>query len=263
MMHRGQTRVLRLIVLCIMVIASSQLMEAQGTAGTSARYEPRYLIDVPTAGMIPHGTLALDMEVYRNGGLLTGVSLGAFDRLILGISYGGTNIIGNETPDWNTIPGFQIKFRLFDESVILPAIALGFDSQGKEVYDTTLSRYTIKSMGFYIVLSKNYELVGNLSFHGGVNYSLERADDDKDPNIFLGAEKSIGPILSVLGEYNLGWNDSNHRAFGKGRGYLNLSIRLSLGKGFSLGMNIKDILKNQRSASVGNRTLMLEYLNSL
>jgi len=245
------------------MLISAQFIDAQGTAGTSARYEPRYLIDVPTAGMIPHGNLALDMEVYRGGGLLTGLSLGAFDRLLIGISYGGSNIIGNEKPVWNTIPGFQFRVRLLNESVLLPAIALGFDSQGKEVYDTALSRYTIKSMGFYAVASKNYEVLGNLSFHGGINYSLERADGDKDPNIFLGVEKSIGPMLSVLGDYNIGWNDSNHRAFGKGRGYLNGSIRLSVGKGFSVGMNVKDILKNQQEISVGNRTLTLEYVNSL
>jgi hypothetical protein len=239
------------------------IMNAQGTAGTSARYEPRYLIDVPTAGMIPHGTLALDMEVYHGGGLLSGISLGAFDWLLIGVSYGGGNIIGNEKPDWNTIPGFQCKVRLLNESIVFPALAFGFDSQGKETYDTALSRYTVKSMGFYVVVSKNYELMGNLSFHGGINYSLERADGDKDPNIFIGTEKSIGPVLSFLGEYNLGWNDSNHRAFGKGRGYLNFSVRLSLGKGFSVGMNMKDILKNQQEVAVGNRTLILEYINPL
>jgi hypothetical protein len=43
------------------MLISAQFIDAQGTAGTSARYEPRYLIDVPTAGMIPHGNLALDM----------------------------------------------------------------------------------------------------------------------------------------------------------------------------------------------------------
>jgi hypothetical protein len=252
---------------CLLILLGSFLLPsvitAQGTAGTAARYELRYLIDVPTAGMIPHGALALDMDVYHGGGLLAGVSLGAFDWLLIGISYGGGNIIGNETPAWNTIPGFQCKVRLLNESVAFPALVFGFDSQGKELYDKTLSRYSVKSMGFYAVASKNYEVVGNLSFHGGINYSLERADGDKDPNIFLGAEKSIGPVLSVLGEYDLGWNDSNHQAFGKGRGYLNLSVRVSLGKGFSLGMNMKDILKNQQEVTVGNRTLTLEYINSL
>jgi len=252
-----------LLILLSSVLMLSSMMNAQGTAGTSARYELRYLVDVPTAGMIPHGALALDMEVYRGGGLLAGVSLGAFDWLLIGVSYGGGNIIGNEKPDWNAIPGFQCKVRLLNESVVFPALAFGFDSQGKEMYNTALSRYTVKSMGFYAVASKNYEMMGNLSFHGGINYSLERADGDKDPNIFLGAEKSIGSFLSVLGEYNLGWNDSDRQAFGKGRGYLNLSARLSLGKGFSLGMNMKDILKNQNEVTIGNRTLILEYINSL
>jgi hypothetical protein len=236
---------------------------AQGSAGTDAKIEPRYLIDLPTAGMIPHGNLALDMDVYQGGGLLVGTSIGLFDRLLIGISYGGANLIGNEKPKWNETPGFQIRVRLFNETVVVPAIALGFDSQGKEIYNPRLDRYMIKSLGFFAVASKNYEVLGYLSFHGGINYSLERSDGDKDPNVFVGAEKSVGPIMSILGEYNIGWNDSNEKALGRGRGYLNIGIRLSVGKGFSVGVNLKDVLKNQREITVGNRTMIIEYVKSL
>ena len=245
------------------IILSNQIIWAQGSAGSNAKIEPRYLIDLPTAGIIPHGNLALDMDFYQSGGLLVGTSVGVFDRLLIGISYGGVNIIGNEKPKWNATPGFQIKLRLLNETVIVPALALGFDSQGKEVYNKQLSRYTIKSMGFYAVASKNYEAFGFLSFHGGVNYSiLERADDDKDPNVFVGVEKTVGPIFSILTEYNIGWNDSHNKALGKGRGYLNLGAWVSVGKGFSIGFNLKDIFQNQREITVGNRTMNLEYVKS-
>jgi hypothetical protein len=186
-----------------------------------------------------------------------------FDRLILGISYGGANLIGNEKPNWNAIPGFQVRLRLLNETVIVPAIAFGFDTQGKEVYNKRLDRYTIKSLGFFAVASKNYIVLGNLSFHGGINYSLERADGDKDPNIFVGAEKSVGPIVSILAEYNVGWNDSHSNALGRGRGYFNIGARFSVGKGFSVGFNLKDVLKNQQEFTVGNRTMMVEYVKSL
>jgi len=240
-----------------------QFVNAQGSAGTDAKIEPRYLIDLPTAGMIPHGSFALDMDIYQDDGLLAGTSLGLFDRLIIGVSYGGANLIGKENPTWNSIPGFQIKLRLLNETVFIPAIALGFDSQGKEVYNKQLERYTIKSPGFFAVASKNYNALGNLSFHGGVNYSLERADKDRDPNIFLGAEKSVGPFISILAEYNLGWNDSHNNALGRGRGYFNLGARISVGTGFSVGLNFKDVLKNQQEFTIGNRTLMLEYVKSI
>lgn len=250
-------------IVVLLLTACISFVNAQGSAGSEALSEPRYLIDIPTAGMIPHGNLAMDMDLYQRGGLLIGLSIGAFDRVLLGISYGGENLIGNENPAWNSTPGFHVRFRLINETVIVPAIALGFDSQGKEFYNKSLERYTIKSLGFYAVVSKNYNFLGFLSFHGGVNYSLERADGDRDPNIFAGIEKTVGPSLSLIAEYNVGWNDSHEKALGRGRGYLNVGARLSVGKGFSIGFNIKDIFKNQREISVGNRTMMIEYIKSL
>ncbi|MBI1805227.1 MAG: hypothetical protein HY033_08265 [Ignavibacteriae bacterium] len=235
---------------------------AQGSAGTAATIEPRYLIDVPTAGIIPGGTFSLDMDFYQSGGVLVGASIGALSRMLFGIYYGGAGIIGSEPPVWNPSPGFVIKLRIIDETLILPAIALGFDSQGKEIYLTDLSRYTIKSPGFYAVLSKNYSVAGYLSMHGGINYSLERADGDSDPNLFAGIEKSIGPVASVLAEYNLGANDSNHDARGRGRGYLNIGFHFSIGKGFTLGIHFKDLFRNQQDVTIGNRTLLLEYVQS-
>ena len=258
-LHRWQILPL-LLMLSILFV---QLTQAQGSAGTDAKIEPRYLIDLPTAGMIPHGNFALDMDVYRNGGLLVGISVGLFDRLLIGVSYGGANLIGNEKPNWNAIPGFQVRLRFLNETVIVPAIVLGFDSQGKETYNRQFDRYTIKSPGFFAVASKNYSALGNLSFHGGINYSLERADGDKDPNLFVGAEKSVGPFISILAEYNIGWNDSHNNALGRGRGYFNIGARFSVGKGFSVGFNLKDVLKNQEEFTVGNRTMMLEYVKSL
>lgn len=244
----------------LLILIVSHAM-SRGSAGSTAKFEPRYLIDIPTAGMIPHRNLALDMDLYQNGGLLTGISIGIFDRLIFGISYGGDSIIGNGKPNWNATPGFQIRLRIINETIILPAIALGFDSQGKDFYDEDFSRYSIKSPGLYAVASKNYRLLGNLSLHGGMNYSFERADGDRDPNVFLGCEKSLGQNLSIFAEYNVGWNDSHRHAFGKGRGYLNVGSRLAFGAGFSLGLNFKDILKNQKE--MGNRTMMLEYIQFL
>ena len=161
------------------VTTASQLC-AQGTTGSDATIESRYLIDLPTAGIIPHGKVALDFEFYQSNGMLAGVAIGAFDRLLLGLSFGGSNIIGTDRPTWNTAPGVQLKLRLLEETIFIPAIAIGFSSQGKETYIDRLSRYTVKSPGFYAVVSKNYSTMGFLSLHGGVNYSLERNDSDDD-----------------------------------------------------------------------------------
>jgi hypothetical protein len=257
------THTLRMLALASLLALACWRSSAQGSAGTEASYEPRSVIDLPTAGVLPGGTVALDMEFFKHDGLLAVTSIGLFDRLVLAISYGGANILGTETPVWNPAPGVALRVRVIDETLLLPAIAVGFDSQGKEEYIDRLSRYTVKSLGLYAVASKNYSLLGFLSLHGGINYSFERADGDDDPNLFLAAEKSVGPVISLLGEYNLGANDSNHDALGRGRGYLNLGLRAAVGKGFSVGIALKDIAKNQQEISIGNRTFSLEYLQSL
>ncbi len=231
----------------------------QGSAGTDATVEPRYLVDIPTAGMMSKGSLAVDLEFYQQGGILGGLAIGVLERLTIGLSYGGTHLIGSDEPVMNKAPGVLVKVRLVDESEDMPAIVIGFDSQGRDGFIDSLDRYAIKSPGFFASTSRNYDLLGSFGFHAGVNYSLERDDGDEDINVFAGVEKSIGSVVSLLAEYNLGLNDSEGKAIGRGRGYLNLGFRWSLGSGLTIGFNIKDMLKNAENDNSGNRTVRLEY----
>ncbi len=250
----------RFLAVVVLVLLASNGSFAQGSAGSSGKFEPRFIVDMPTAGMLDKGSYAVDLSFYQNGGVLLGFSVGALSRLSLGVSYGGTGLIGSGTPVMNEIPGFNAKIRILEESTTLPALAIGFDNQGKDGYIKELSRYVMKSPGFYAVLSKNYSLLGFLSLHGGVNYSLERSDGDKDVNGYVGAEKTIGPFVSILAEYNLGLNDNGGQAPGKGRGYLNAAFRWSISGGLTLGVSFKDLLQNGNEDSASIRTVSLEYI---
>lgn len=231
----------------------------QGAAGSEGQLEPRYMVDMPTAGMLDRGSMALDVDFYQEGGVLLALSAGVLDRLSFGISYGGAHLIGSSSPVMNEMPGVNVKIRIIEESVAFPAIAIGFDSQGKDGYIKDLDRYTVKSPGLFAAASKNYTMLGFFSLHGGINYSFERADNDKDPNLFFGAEKSIGPILSLVLEYNMGLNDNGGDAIGKGKGYVNTALRCALGNGLTIAVYIKDIIHNGQDDSVANRTVRLEY----
>jgi hypothetical protein len=201
----------------------------------------------------------LDVDFYQNGGVLLGISAGILDRFSFGISYGGSRIIGAGSPVMNPIPGVNVRVRVLEEGLLLPALILGFDSQGKDAYLKDLDRFQIKSPGFYAAVSKNYAFLGYLSIHGGVNYSLERADGDRDVNAYAGLEKTLGPVLSALVEYNFATNDNNSLAVGKGWGYINAAIRLMLGNGLTISVNLKDIVRNGPNVTVANRTVCLEY----
>ncbi|MGA3245092.1 MAG: hypothetical protein ABSE41_10770 [Bacteroidota bacterium] len=249
------------LVAFLMVCCS---VHAQSNAGASANIEPTMIIDRPTAGMLHRGAYYVSAGFFEQGGVLFGVSVGLIDRFNFGISYGGTDVLGTNKPRMNPYPGVNVKIRLLDESLVAPAVAMGFDWQGRGPYIDDLKRYTIKSPGFYAVASQNYAILGNLSVHGGINLSTERGDGDKDLDLFFGAEKTLGQDISLLAEYDPGFNDNSANAIGKGRGrgYLNLGFRWSWGKGLVLGVNIKDILKNEGDISVGNRTLQLEYVGT-
>jgi hypothetical protein len=245
--------------LCLALLSGARL-SAQGSAGTDSKFEPRTIVQMPTAGMLPKGSFALDAEFFQSGGVLVGLSAGIFDRFSFGVSYGGAGILGSDTPVMNPLPGVNVKLRVLEENLSLPALALGFDSQGKNGYRKDLDRYAIKSPGVYVAVSKNYLLLGYLSLHGGANYSFEHGDDDDDFNMYVGAEKSLGPFLSLVTEYNLALNDNSQRAIGQGRGYLNFSLRGSVGGGVTLGICFDDVLKNARDTQQVIRTAQFELV---
>jgi hypothetical protein len=258
-----QVKKLSLILMAnlfMMLIAETAV--GQSYAGDGATIEPTMLIDKPTAGLLKRGSYSVSSNFFQNGGVLVGISVGIFEPFTFGISYGGTDIIGHEKINMNPLPGVNAKLRLVSENSITPAFAIGFDSQGKEPYlaADSLKRYTIKSPGVYIVASKNYAILGNLSLHGGVNKSMETNDGDKDLNLYVGAEKSIGRDISVMMEYDFAANDNNGNAIGKGAGYLNFGFRWTWGKGLVVGFNLKNVTKNQDNVNIGNRTLQIDYI---
>jgi hypothetical protein len=163
----------------------------------------------------------------------------------------------------NDVPGMQLKVRVLDESRTVPAVALGFDSQGRGAYDPSQDRYAFKSPGVYAVVSKNSDFLGYLTLHAGANYSLEKGDGDDDLNVYVGADKTIGGAVSLTAEYDFAFNDNDHDARGKGRGYLNAALRWSIGSGLTLSAVLQDLLQNGGNNVFALRSLRLEYVAQL
>jgi hypothetical protein len=236
----------------------------QGSAGEGAKFEYRSIIDMPTAGILEKGFVGLTTDILPLGVVILKMEVGVFDNVSFGISYGGTNIIGVGSPDWYKLPGVNIRFRLFNESTGLPAISMGFDSQGKGEYFDSSGRYAIKSPGFYGAISKNFEMLGFLSLHGSVNYSLETKDGDNFLNFFVGFEKTLGSSFSLVGEYDFAFNDNTSETYGKGNGYLNIGLRWAVGEGFTIGVDLRDLLENKKwSPSSADRAIKIEYIKSI
>ena len=243
-------------------------------------YPPLNLVSIPTAGTLPRGSFTLESLLITDGGMVPRLSVGFTDNFSFGVSFGVQNLIGGNKPSINkTTPEVQIKYRVFDESEKMPALVYGLDTQGRGNYtdtlitprDTlTLNRYDQKAWGIYMVMSKNWNLLGNLGLHVGINKSLSEINDgDQDINFFFGIDKELNRSFSLLVEYDAALNDNlgegdyalNDITFGKGKGYLNAGIRWAMSPNLMLEINFNDINQNTNSEYT-NREIKVMYSES-
>jgi len=245
-----------LAVLWLFVLVFPARMWSQGT-----EVAPRHIIDFPTAGLLPRGGFDLQMRFSGDSGVIFGLNAGISEHFMFGVSYGGTNILGEKTANWNPAPGVLVKYQLWGESIGFPSVTIGFESQGYGAYVDSLKRFTNKSPGFYAVASKGYDLLEHLDFHGGINYSLENDDGDNDPNLFLGMTLAFNRDIEFLSEYDVAFNDSPEadRTIGDGNGYLNLGLRLTIEEVVYLELLLKNLFKNRTSAEDYNREFKITY----
>ncbi|MBZ0196682.1 MAG: hypothetical protein B6D45_04570 [Ignavibacteriales bacterium UTCHB3] len=233
-------------------------------AGEKLDFEPRFLIDMPTSGVLKKGYVSVGSDLMPGGVLLTRLDVGVFDNLSFGISYGGENIIGTGDVTWYKYPGVNIRFKIIEESLTLPSITVGADLQGKGRYFSDEKRYEIKSPGLFAAVSKNYRLLGYMSIHGAISYSFEQKDGDNFANLAVGVEKTIGSSVSVLLEYNFAFNDNSNEVFGKGNGYLHAGVRWAVAEGFSLGFDFRDLLNNKKwSPNTADRGIKFEFVKKI
>ena len=254
----------KIFVTITLLLISLININAQGTAGTGAKFQYRYLIDMPTPGVLEKGYVGVTTDILPAGVVIPKIEVGVFDNVSFGISYGGANIIGAGSPKWYNLPGVNIRARLYEETLNLPSLTVGFDSQGKGEYFDSTSRFANKSPGFFASVNKNFAFMGYLGLNATVNYSIESKDGDNFLNLQIGAEKTISERISIIAEYDFALNDNSTRFYGSGNGYLNMGIRWSMGDGFTLGFDLRDLLNNKKwSPSTADRALKIEYIKSI
>ena len=252
-------------------------------------YPPVNLVSIPTAGTMPKGYFSFENVFMNQGSIVPKFMIGITDNFMVGMSFGISNFIGNgDIKKFRSYPEVQIKYRLFDETEIIPAIVIGIDTQGRgEFYDhylppndnpdnlqeQSLNRYDQKSYGFYLAMSRNFSALGNLGFHFGLNKNISENDDgDDDINIFLGFDKEINRSFSLFGEYNFARDDDFYTGTDsesienlidrRGKGYLNAGLRWSASNNLMIEININDISKNNKSHDTINRELKVIYFES-
>lgn len=221
------------------------------------------LMDIPSATMLQPGDIHTTLRMYPGGGFLPSLLVGLSNRFCLGVSYGGEKIIGQGKVNLNPQPAVHIRYSLFSERMLFPAIVIGFHSQGYGGYDKGLKRYAVKSRGFYAVASKNTSYLGGLGLHVGVNWSTETEDGDEDLNLFAGAHKWVNDEIVLLCEYDAAINDNGDNALGSGKGYLNAGVRWVFAEQLFVEFAWKNILENGHRVLGSSREIKLCYQTML
>lgn len=227
-------------------------------ATATERAELARLIDSPTAGLIDKGRYGVALRFFANGGVLTQLDAGVLKRVTIAISFGGEHIIGDTDINWQSRVEAAIRYRILEENTALPALVLGYDTQGYGNHRN--ERYQVKSKGVFLALSKNYlSSLGQFGVHGGANLSREDEDGDDDLSGWIGVDKSINEDFALVAEYDLALNDNSSSALGSGEGYLNAGALFALSKELRLGFYLKNLLSNGPEKAQTSRELTVLY----
>lgn len=220
--------------------------------------QPRWLIEAPTAGLLPSRGVSFDLLFFGGDGILAETAIGVADRVFLGLSFGGQRLTGASGPIWNPRPEANVRVRILEETARRPSLAVGFRTQGFGGYDEALGRYETKSLGLYAVFSRNYRNpLGEGGVHFGVNRSLEDSDGDGDLTGYVGVNLDVGRRVSLATEYHFGWNDDGDGAQGTGRGYLNAALRWKVGGRLAIETALKNVLETAGAENFGRQVRVI------
>lgn len=251
------------VIIKLFLIFSLSNLFALGSAGSKYLYESRRIIDLPNAGLLPKEHIAIDLFFMKNGGMTFVVGYAPFDFLNIHLSYGLMNLIGNSKIYTIKYPNIDIKARIINETIYLPALCFGFSTISNNFYDNQFERFQINSPGFYAAFSKSFITdLGYLASHIGINYSFDPSDKDKSVNFYFGLEKSINSNSSINLEYNFQLDDRNNE-FYKDNGYCSLSYRYGVFSGVTLEIQLRDLLNNSKKINSVERIFNIEIIKRI
>lgn len=217
---------------------------------------PVRLVDTPTAGVLSPGCYLLETQLFDGGGIVQRALVGVNRYVSLGVSWGGSGVLGSNPVVWQPHAGLDFRVRLVEETMTVPAVSLGFDTQGSGPYfpGPDLNRFRYKSRGVYLAVSRNYRFYGYFGVHGGVNYSLENGDGDFDPSFWAGFDKDFGSRLDLRAEYDFASNTGAGGRLTVNRGYLNTAIIGHVSKRFALELDLRNLLRSGQREADGTVT---------
>ena len=208
-----------------------------------------YNIDQPVPISLAHAEYYISGRLWGSGGIMMRFGLGLWDRLTLGMSYGGDSILGAGTAKFfdRYRPDFQARIAILQEQGYTPNLVLGFESQG---YDDCLGqKYRVREKGGYVCAGKTIDVI-RTHCQLGVNY-WGGFDG------FLALNALIPGNVELMLEYDPAFNDPNE----EGRphtGFLNFGVGWTIAERVRMVLGLRDIL-GYKSETRLNRILEISY----
>lgn len=277
MLRRTCSLLLIVATIAVTLVPLTSQAQIETERNTLYDFPPRRLVDLPTAGTLPRGYFQLGLRLFANGGGLGYADIGLSNRFMMGISFGGEDVISDKEAKWQPTIEFSLKFRVIDELQYFPGVTVGFSSQGYGAYNDAQQRYAFKSRGFYAVASRSFYFHHwTAGWHFGMNYARSdfetenesvpnlRDIRDEDINFWAGFDVTFNYNLALLLEYDVALNDdrSENQFAGKGRGYLNLSVKWLFTENLEIEALARDLLLNRRESETFSREVRLTYIES-
>jgi hypothetical protein len=208
------------------------------------------MIDQPDFEFLRHGDYALELRFGPLGEIIGYGSIGIFDRISLGLSYGASNLIGAGNPEFYKLPGIQARLLAIEQEFMLPSVIVGFDNQGYGKYDS--SRYDIMSKGLYLLIGREFKYPGlSIRPEIGMNYSFESGGRI---DIFTGVGFGIGSTI-IMVDYSPNLNDERDQ----NKGYLNTGVKFVFYEQLFFEFSLRDLLDNSNKEQQLNRMIKIGY----
>ncbi len=210
------------------------------------------ILDIPTAEALDRYQASFLTRAYGHGSIMESIDFGVYPRINIGVSLSAHELLGSSDDVRVLDPDFRVKWKIFDGSLYLPAIAIGYDGRrygyGYDKYRvyTDSKNYLDERKGGYITFTREI-IVPGLTATAGMNFS---DFNWKDVFWFTGMYYNWADKIGFMAEWDNIRNTRDSR--------LNLGLRFYLHPSLAMDAAVRRVGRGDES----ERILQIRYVTS-
>ena len=189
------------------------------------------VLDVPTAEVFDRYQASFLSRAYAHGDFMETFEFGIHPRINLGLTLAAHELVGSSDSVRILKPDFLAKWKVYDGSLYMPAVAIGYDGRrygygyNAERKYTNTKKYLDNRKGAFVTLSREI-IVPGLMASAGMNLA---ETDLSDLAFFMGVFYRIASPVALVAEWDNIHNIRDSRTNLAARFYLHPSLALDAG----------------------------------